>query len=55
MFRELPKTHSATESRGRQFTLAEEAGDVSLYIRSYWADTAILDSTWPPPTVAMVK
>ena len=55
MFRELPKMHSATESRGRQFTLAEKAGNVSLNIRSSWADTAILDSPWPPPTVTMVK
>ncbi len=30
-------------------------GTFSLYIRAYWADQAILDGTWQPPTVAMVK
>jgi hypothetical protein len=30
-------------------------GTFSLYIRAYWADKAILDGTWQPPAVAMVK
>jgi hypothetical protein len=30
-------------------------GTFSLYIRAYWADPAILDGTWHPPTVTMVK
>jgi hypothetical protein len=30
-------------------------GTFSLYIRAYWADKAILDGTWQPPTVTMVK
>ena len=30
-------------------------GTFSLYIRAYWADKAILDGTWQPPTIAMVK
>jgi hypothetical protein len=30
-------------------------GTFSLYIRAYWADKAILDGTWTPPTIAMVK
>jgi len=30
-------------------------GTFSLYIRAYWADQAILDTKWPPPTVTMVK
>jgi hypothetical protein len=27
-------------------------GTFSLYIRAYWADNAILDGTWKPPTIA---
>ena len=30
-------------------------GTFSLYIRAYWADKAILDGTWQPPAIAMVK
>jgi hypothetical protein len=30
-------------------------GTFSLYIRAYWADKAVLDGTWQPPAVAMVK
>jgi hypothetical protein len=30
-------------------------GTFSLYIRSYWADKAILDGTWMPPNVVMAK
>jgi len=30
-------------------------GAFSLYLRSYWPDTAILDGSWQPPAVAMVK
>jgi len=30
-------------------------GTFSLYIRSYWADPAVLDATWQPPTVTIVK
>jgi len=30
-------------------------GMFSLYIRAYWADKAILDGTWQPPVVEMVK
>jgi len=27
----------------------------SLYIRAYWADKAILDTSWQPPTITVVK
>ena len=30
-------------------------GTFSLYIRAYWAEPAVIDTTWQPPTVAMVK
>jgi hypothetical protein len=30
-------------------------GTFSLYIRAYWANQAILDATWPPPTITMIK
>jgi len=30
-------------------------GTFSLYIRAYWAEPAVIDATWPPPTVTMVK
>ena len=30
-------------------------GTFSLYIRAYWADKAILDGTWMPPNVELVK
>jgi hypothetical protein len=30
-------------------------GTFSLYIRAYWADNAILDGTWQPPVVVMMK
>jgi len=30
-------------------------GTFSLYIRAYWADQAILDGTWQPPAIEMVK
>ncbi len=30
-------------------------GTFSLYIRAYWADKAILDRTWQPPTIAQMK
>jgi len=30
-------------------------GTFSLYIRNYWADKAILDGTWMPPQVELVK
>ena len=30
-------------------------GTFSLYIRAYWSDKAVLDGTWQPPTIAMVK
>jgi hypothetical protein len=30
-------------------------GTFSLYIRAYWADKSVLDGTWQPPAVAMVK
>jgi hypothetical protein len=30
-------------------------GTFSLYIRAYWADKAVLDGTWLPPAIAMVK
>jgi hypothetical protein len=30
-------------------------GSFSLYIRAYWPESAILDGTWQPPTVTMVK
>ena len=30
-------------------------GTVSLYIRAYWADKAILDGTWMPPQVEKAK
>ena len=30
-------------------------GTFSLYIRVYWAEQAVLDGTWMPPQVVMVK
>src|SRR5271157_41567 len=30
-------------------------GAFSLYIRGYWADKAMLDGAWTPPTIEMVK
>ena len=30
-------------------------GKFSLYLRGYWADKAMLDGTWTPPTIRMVK
>jgi hypothetical protein len=30
-------------------------GKFSLYLRAYWADKAILDGTWMPPNVEVVK
>jgi hypothetical protein len=30
-------------------------GTFSLYMRAYWANEAILDGTWQPPAVAIVK
>jgi hypothetical protein len=30
-------------------------GTFSLYLRGYWADKAMLDGTWTPPTIRMVK
>jgi hypothetical protein len=30
-------------------------GTFSLYIRAYWADKAIIDGTWQPPTIKMMK
>jgi hypothetical protein len=30
-------------------------GTFSLYIRAYWADKAILDATWQPPTIEELK
>jgi hypothetical protein len=30
-------------------------GTFSLYIRTYWADKAILDGTWQPPKIVQVK
>ncbi|MGA9565824.1 MAG: DUF1214 domain-containing protein [Candidatus Korobacteraceae bacterium] len=30
-------------------------GTFSLYLRGYWADKAMLDGTWTPPTIEKVK
>jgi hypothetical protein len=30
-------------------------GTFSLYIRAYWADQAVIDATWTPPAITMVK
>jgi hypothetical protein len=30
-------------------------GTFSLYLRGYWADKAMLDGTWTPPTIKMVS
>ena len=30
-------------------------GTFSLYIRAYWAEPAVIDATWKPPTITMVK
>jgi hypothetical protein len=30
-------------------------GTFSLYIRAYWPDKAVIDATWQPPAIAMVK
>jgi hypothetical protein len=35
--------------------LPAPSGTFSLYIRAYWADKAIIDGTWQPPAIAMVK
>jgi hypothetical protein len=34
--------------------LPAPSGTFSLYIRAYWADQAILDGTWTPPTIERV-
>jgi len=35
--------------------LPAPSGTFSLYIRAYWADKAIVDGTWQPPFIEMVK
>jgi hypothetical protein len=30
-------------------------GPFSLFLRGYWADTAMLDGTWTPPTIEKVS
>ena len=35
--------------------LPAPAGNFSLWIRAYWPDKAILDGTWKPPVIAVVK
>jgi hypothetical protein len=35
--------------------LPAPGGTFSLYIRAYWPDKAIIDGTWQPPAIAMVK
>jgi len=30
-------------------------GSFSLYIRAYWADKSILDGSWMPPQVKLMK
>jgi len=35
--------------------LPAPSGTFSLYIRAYWADKAIVDGTWQPPVIEMVK
>jgi hypothetical protein len=35
--------------------LPAPAGNFSIWIRAYWPDQAILDSTWKPPIVANVS
>jgi hypothetical protein len=35
------------------FTTAQ--AQFSLYIRVYWAEQSVLDGTWMPPQVLMVK
>jgi hypothetical protein len=29
-------------------------GTFSLYIRAYWAEPAVIDATWQPPTIKMM-
>jgi hypothetical protein len=35
--------------------LPAPVGAFSLYLRGYWADKAMLDRSWTPPTIEMVK
>jgi len=35
--------------------LPAPAGNFSIWIRAYWPDQAILDGTWKPPVIAVVK
>ena len=35
--------------------LPAPAGNFSIWLRTYWPDQAILDGTWKPPLVSMVK
>jgi hypothetical protein len=35
--------------------LPAPTGDFSIWLRAYWPDQAILDGTWKPPVVSVVK
>jgi len=50
--------HAGAKSPGKDKEsnwLPAPNGTFSLYMRAYWADQAILDGTWQPPIVAIVK
>jgi len=35
--------------------LPAPAGNFSVWLRAYWPDKAILDGTWKPPVIAVVR
>jgi hypothetical protein len=35
--------------------LPAPSGTFSLYMRAYWADEAIIDGTWKPPSIEQMK
>ena len=43
------------DSQGNVWVLPAPAGNFSVWIRAYWPDMAILDGTWKPPVIAVVK
>jgi hypothetical protein len=38
-----------------KYPLPAPAGNFSIWLRTYWPDQAILDGTWKPPVIDMVK
>jgi hypothetical protein len=44
------QTHPPTEAQ-RNNWLPAPKGDFSLFVRTYWPKTAVLDGSWTPPAV----